>query len=219
MFVNPWASEALEGICNALDERDVPPDVRATVLEGARVAFLQDDAGSHENLIAVASKCTKCPLMDHGGYSIPYWNTEDPKVLLISELSPKHWQPEVATFLVNSLKEAGFSSADAALTYLTRCSPKDRQHPNDDEIGNCSTYLYREIEILQPSVIMCLGLTVTKAFLPSDKNLNELRGSVHWLGPWAFIATMSPNQVHYASGLDKKNFLSDLALAHRLCST
>lgn len=90
-------------------------------------------------------------------------------------------------FLFPALHRAGFASQagaesrsdglvlkDMYITASGRCAPPDNK-PNPEELNNCQPYLERELEILNPKVIVCLGRIAFERIL----KINSLRNSVY----------------------------------------
>ena len=61
-----------------------------------------------------------------------------------------------------------------------------------DEIAACIPYLHRQIEIVQPKVILALGSTAAEAMLGVRKSLGELRGNVHTYNGIPLVVTYHP---------------------------
>jgi DNA polymerase len=61
-----------------------------------------------------------------------------------------------------------------------------------DEIAACIPYLHRQLEIIRPKVILCLGSTSAEAMLGVRKSLGELRGKVHTYNGIPLVVTYHP---------------------------
>jgi uracil-DNA glycosylase len=65
------------------------------------------------------------------------------------------------------------------VTNAVKCRPPSNRNVLPDEVATCGAYLQRQIELLQPRVILALGPLAVKALLGSDEPLGRLRGQVH----------------------------------------
>lgn len=74
-----------------------------------------------------------------------------------------------------ALHHAGLKRGDFFVTNIIHCRPPSNRTPTSEEIGNCSSWLEKEIEKIQPSLLVALGDTATRAL--TNKTL-EWRGSV-----------------------------------------
>ncbi|MGA9665441.1 MAG: uracil-DNA glycosylase [Gallionella sp.] len=62
---------------------------------------------------------------------------------------------------------------------IVKCRPPGNRTPAADEIAQCMPYLQRQIELIQPRVIVALGKVASNALLGRDATLASLRGKVH----------------------------------------
>lgn len=169
--------------------------------------FVRQADTSWAALSETISRCRRCPgLMPP---SVPtQGNLANPDLLVIVEsLSSRDGNPEA---IIGMLEEAGLARTRVALTGLTRCP--GAAAPED--IDRCSEFLMTEIEILQPSLVMTVGSTVTQSLLGPDVKISEARGTIWWVGPWSVLPVYSPG---YATrgGRPESDLKTDLAIARR----
>lgn len=60
-----------------------------------------------------------------------------------------------------------------------KCRPPGNRNPSDSELTNCRGFLERQLAIIQPETICCLGGVAAKALLNSTLSVGRLRGSFH----------------------------------------
>jgi len=64
-----------------------------------------------------------------------------------------------------------------------KCRPPRNRNPTETEIGNCWGYAQRQLEVIQPEFICCLGSVAAKTMLQTTQSLGRLRGRFHdWKG-------------------------------------
>lgn len=64
-----------------------------------------------------------------------------------------------------------------------KCRPPRNRNPTETEIGNCWAYAERQLEVIQPEFICCLGSVAAKTMLQTTQSLGRLRGRFHaWKG-------------------------------------
>ena len=77
---------------------------------------------------------------------------------------------------------------DVYILNMLKCRPPGNRNPLPDEMENCDGYLKRQLEVIQPEFICCLGAVSAKALLKSDLTIGKLRGEFHdWerdQSPW-----------------------------------
>ena len=78
------------------------------------------------------------------------------------------------------------------ITNVVKCRPPHNRKPLPDEIAACLPYLYRQIELVRPKLIVALGGTAASALLGVRKGLGELRSKVHTLNGIPLIVTYHP---------------------------
>ena len=59
---------------------------------------------------------------------------------------------------------------------VLKTRPPDNATPTSEEIRICAPYLFQQIAIIQPEVIVCLGLPATRALLDTMDSMSRLRG-------------------------------------------
>ncbi len=101
------------------------------------------------------------------------------------------------------------------ITNLVKCNPKDafnrNRAPLKDEIKNCIGYLYQEIAIIKPKVIVCLGKVVTEVLVGSTvKNFLSIHMNPSKIGEIWYIPFIHPAYVirgAYNKSKYKEDFL------------
>lgn len=176
-------------------------ELRNELYEGISLGNLRD----MHNVIAF---CRKCPAMEPNPQP-PVWNLADPDVVFVGEGPARGGKPD--DFFIETLKRAGFSSSRVALTGATRCRVSENRAPVQDEYTNCRGYLYAEIQLLRPKLVVTLGNGPTTQFVGPTK-ITEDHGKIYWVGPWPIMPTLPPAYVLRANLQDK--FLADLVKAH-----
>ena len=87
------------------------------------------------------------------------------------------------------LKSIGRSRKDAApggsvfIANVVKCRPPGNRDPEADEVEACRPYLDRQIELVQPKLIVALGRVAAQRLLGSNEPLSRLRGPIHRYGP------------------------------------
>ncbi len=75
---------------------------------------------------------------------------------------------------------------------VVKCRPPGNRTPQEDEITACSPFLVRQLAVLQPEVICCLGLTAAQTLLQVRTPIGRLRGEIHSFGGARLVATYHP---------------------------
>lgn len=82
--------------------------------------------------------------------------------------------------LLNKILEAiGFRREDVYICNILKCRPPNNRDPQPDEVTHCEPYLWKQLEILNPKLILCLGRISAQVLLRTNDSLTNLRGKVH----------------------------------------
>jgi DNA polymerase len=140
---------------------------------------------------AESKSCTRCPLFEIGTQTVFGAGPADAKVMFIGEApgaqEDRAGEPFVGPagrVFDEALAEAGI---DRSIVYVTNAvkhrpwvrSDRGRQKnraPKQSEINACAIWLDREIEIIEPTVICCLGAVAAKRVLGKTFRLMDQRG-------------------------------------------
>lgn len=86
---------------------------------------------------------------------------------------------DAGQILERMLKRMGFIRKEVYITNVVKCRPPGNRNPNDDEIAACAPLLQKQIQIIQPRYLFCLGKVAANALLRSDETIKALRSKVH----------------------------------------
>ncbi len=81
--------------------------------------------------------------------------------------------------LLNKILEAiHFKREDVYICNILKCRPPNNRKPAPEESEMCKPYLKKQIELVKPKVILCLGLTAAENLLGTKESMGSLRGRV-----------------------------------------
>lgn len=79
--------------------------------------------------------------------------------------------------LLNKIIEACTLSREQVYILNTlKCRPPNNRVPADDEVANCREFLDRQLDVLRPEFICCLGAVAAQALLQTDQSIGRMRG-------------------------------------------
>ena len=93
-----------------------------------------------------------------------------------------------------------------------KCRPPRNRNPAADELARCEPFLVRQIELLQPRIILAMGRFAVQALLRSSEPIGRLRGRVHRYQGVPLVVTYHPAYL-LRSLTDKARAWEDLCLA------
>ncbi len=80
----------------------------------------------------------------------------------------------------------------AYIANIVKCRPPENRNPKAEEIAQCLPYLQRQIELIQPKLIVALGKVAANNLLGVDVPLGTLRGTLHDYNGIPLIVTYHP---------------------------
>ena len=116
------------------------------------------------------------------------------------------------------LRRDGTGSNGARLTNVVKCRPGVARNPQTEELAACSAYLWREIELVQPRVILAMGRFAALSLLAETypellgQPFGKLRGTVYRVRGLPVVVTHHPARLLRAQA-DKALAWADLCLA------
>jgi uracil-DNA glycosylase len=93
-----------------------------------------------------------------------------------------------------------------------KCRPPHNRNPGAEEMAQCEPYLLRQIELLQPRIVLALGRFAVQALLRTDEAIGKLRGRVHRYGGVPLVVSYHPAYL-LRSLPEKAKAWEDLCLA------
>lgn len=81
---------------------------------------------------------------------------------------------------------------DVYILNVLKCRPPKNRNPLPDEVANCRGYLDRQLEIIRPEYICCLGAIAAKTLLETETSIGKLRGKFHLYRGIPVLCTYHP---------------------------
>lgn len=168
------------GVTVYRDRRAVLAEARATLRD------VTTGAPDWDALCAAVAGCTRCGLSATRTQTVFGTGDRSAQVMVIGEApgfeEDRQGEPFVgrAGQLLNSmLKAAGFDRRDVFIANILKCRPPGNRNPQPGEAAACLPYLRRQIELVAPGVILCVGRIAAQNLLATAAPLGTLRGTVH----------------------------------------
>jgi len=81
--------------------------------------------------------------------------------------------------LTQMIEAMGLERKDVYICNVVKCRPPENRTPEDDEVSTCSPFLLRQLAVIAPKVIVCLGAVAAKTLLRTNRGISQFRGQ--WL--------------------------------------
>lgn len=150
-------------------------------------------------LQAFMEECHKCPLEKTRNNLVFGSGNPKAKVMVIGEapgaeedLQGKPFVGRAGKLLTDILAAIKFSREEVYITNILKCRPPGNRNPLPSEMEVCIPYLHRQIEMIKPKLILCLGLISASGLLNLKLSLGKMRGNVYELGKAKVMVTYHP---------------------------
>lgn len=162
----------------------------SVVAETSGVSGLVADARlEHLDLVALkahAAACERCELAKSRAQTVFSGGSNTASVMLIGEAPGMEEEEQGEPFvgragqlLTRMLSAIGLSRDEVYIANLLKCRPTNNRDPHVGEMNACGGYLWRQIELVKPKLIVCVGRIAAHQILGVESPLNQIRGQSH----------------------------------------
>ncbi|MBS1518211.1 MAG: uracil-DNA glycosylase [Bacteroidetes bacterium] len=138
-------------------------------------------------LNGTVSKCTKCGILSGRRKNTVFGSGDENADLVIVGEAPGADEDEqglpfvgrAGRLLTDILKAINFSREEVYICNILKCRPPDNRNPMPDEIENCEPYLFTQLKLIKPKLILAVGTFAAQTLLRSKEPLGKLRGRFH----------------------------------------
>lgn len=165
--------------------------------------------------------CTRCKL--HLGRKTIVFGEGNPnaELMLVGEapgadedLQGRPFVGRAGQLLMQMIKAIEFDRKDVFIVNILKCRPPNNRPPEPDEIAQCSPFLWKQIEIIQPKLILALGTFAAQTLLNSKSTISFLRNRIYEM-PFGKVLAMYHPSFLLRSPQKKPEAWEDLKLAKR----
>ena len=144
-----------------------------------------EKAKSLEELDNLINKCTKCPLHKSRKNFVFGVGNPDADVMVVGEgpgadedAQGEPFVGRAGKLLNDILKAINFKREEVYIANVVKSRPPGNRTPTAEEMEACIPYLKKQIELIKPKLILCLGLTAAQGLLKKRDSLTKLRGQL-----------------------------------------
>lgn len=134
--------------------------------------------------VDIGAACTRCKLCTLGRSQIVF-GVGNPKARLMfvgeapGEDEDKKGEPFVGRagqLLTKIIEAIGMTREQVYIANVIKCRPPNNRNPEPDEVAACEPFLFRQIDVIQPKVIVPLGKFAAQCLLKTMDPITRLRG-------------------------------------------
>lgn len=157
-------------------------------------------AGALDAIAAEIRVCTRCRLHEGRANAVPGEGSPQTEVVFIGEGPGRDENQAGRPFvgasgrlLTEMIESLGWHREDVFITNVVKCWPPGNRDPQPDEIAACAPFLRRQLQALDPTVVVTVGKHSLGAFMPGER-ISRVHGSARPADP----ATGARNAVAFA---------------------
>ena len=169
----------------------------------------QDRAEALQKIHEEIRACTQCPLHAGRTNAVPGVGPVDAEVMFIGEGPGFHEDQQglpfvgaSGQFLDELLANAGIDRESVYITNVVKCRPPGNRDPKPEEVEACKPYLDRQIELINPKVIVTLGRHSMARAFPNDK-ISRVHGQPRQVGEQIYFPMYHPAAALHQPSLRK----------------
>lgn len=168
--------------------------------------------------------CTRCKLHESRTQTVFGVGNPNADWMIIGEApgaeEDRRGEPFVGRagkLLDEMLQAAGQGRESVFIANILKCRPPNNRDPEPAESAECRKYLERQIELVQPKIILAVGRIAAHLLLETDTPVGRLRGTTHYLDKTPLIVTYHPAYLLRSPSQKRKSW-DDLCLARRVAA-
>lgn len=169
-------------------------------------------------IAAQVTRCENCQLHFSRKNAVPGEGAATAEIMFIGEGPGFHENEQgrpfvgpAGKFLDELLENAGYQRSQVFIANVVKCRPPGNRDPLPEELAACGVYLNRQIETINPRVIVTLGRISMGKFLPYAR-ISEVHGKPFWVNERLIVAMYHPAAALHQPSL-KSTIIDDF---HRL---
>lgn len=127
--------------------------------------------------------CKKCPLYKTRTKAVPGEGPDNAKIMFVGlapgrneDIQGKPFVGMAGRFLNKLLNSINLSRREIFITSVLKCFPPKNRAPKQEEVEACKAYLEKQIEIIQPKIIVTLGNLALQTLLEKNLTVSKFHG-------------------------------------------
>jgi DNA polymerase len=175
-----------------------------------------------EELRSAVSSCRRCALHESRTQTVFGVGNTDADWMIIGEApgaeEDRRGEPFVGRagkLLDEMLRAVGQRRDSVFIANILKCRPPNNRDPKPGESAQCRGYLERQIELVQPRIIIAVGRIAAQLLLDTDTPVGRLRGTLHRLNEIPLVVTYHPAYLLRSPSQKRKSW-DDLCMARRV---
>jgi uracil-DNA glycosylase len=178
-------------------ERPAMPVIQVSTGASLFEEHIEND--SLERIREDIGDCTRCKL--HKARTNIVFGVGNPKAQLVfigegpghdEDVQGEPFVGRAGKLLTQMIEAMGLRRQDVYICNVVKCRPPENRLPERDEITICSPFLVRQLAVIQPKVVCCLGACAAQTLLGTNQGISRFRGEWFDYRGTKLIATYHP---------------------------
>jgi DNA polymerase len=188
---------------------------RPVVAPPLTLAAIREDIGD----------CTRCKLHGLGRRQIVFGvGNPSAELMFVGEapgadedIQGEPFVGRAGQLLTKIIEAIGLQRADVFIANVIKCRPPQNRNPEPDEVDSCEPFLFRQIDVVRPKVIVALGTFAARTLLRTLDPISRLRGRVYDYRGARLVPTFHPAYL-LRNPASKREVWEDMKLVRTLLS-
>jgi uracil-DNA glycosylase len=171
-------------------QTEIPQEKPKTMPKKSDPKTVADKQKKLNALAKRVQKCTKCPLHETRTNGVPGEGNPDARLVFVGEAPGADEDAQGRPFvgragqlLTKIIEAMGLKREDVFIGNILKSRPPGNRDPQVSEIIACVDYLYEQLDIIQPEIIVALGAHAARTLLETTESIGRLRGRIHQFYP------------------------------------
>jgi DNA polymerase len=155
-------------------------------------------------------QCRRCRLHESKTHYVPGEGSNRPDIMFIGEgpgeTEDQFGRPfigKAGQLLDKIIQKMGLERGDVFISNVVKCRPPNNREPLKDEVETCLPFLSRQIDILQPKVIVCLGKVALNNLLGTNHSMGRIHGQILRFHEIPLVPTYHPSYILHKKDKDE----------------
>lgn len=225
MGITRWLPRHESSASLALDSEIQISATEPSIVDDAPSNSPVDIEHAWQTLEAEVSHCYNCVLSQTRLHTVFGSGNRHADWMFIGEGPGQHEDEQGLPFvgpagllLTEMIRALGLNREHVYIANIIKCRPPKNRDPHVDEIAACSHFLKRQIELVNPKIILAVGRIAAQTLLDTEQSVSKLRGQIHRLNEVPLIVVYHPAYL-LRSLPEKRKAWQDLQLALKTITT
>jgi uracil-DNA glycosylase len=153
--------------------------------------------------LEIGPDCSRCKLHGLGRKTVVFGVGNPNADLMFVGEAPGHDEDvqgipfvgRAGQLLTRIIEAINLTREDVYIANVIKCRPPENRNPEPDEVDACEPFLFRQVQVIRPRIIVALGTFAARALLRSKDPISRMRGQIFKYGDALLIPTFHPAYV------------------------